>query len=59
MSWSAGLAMTAEGKGVVAHAGAVPVRLLADRAGLTRGLSGVTTPDRLTPPTTPDHDRRE
>ena len=32
--------MAADGKGVVAHAGAVPVRLLADRVGLTRGLSG-------------------
>ena len=32
--------MAADGSGVVAHAGAVAVRLLAARAGLTAGLSG-------------------
>ncbi len=31
--------MTADGTGVVAHAGSVAVRLLADRTGLTRELS--------------------
>lgn len=41
--------MTADGKGVVAHAGAVPVRLLADRVGLTRGLSGAVARSGFTP----------
>ena len=39
MTWSAGLSVTADGSGVVAHAGSVAVRLLADRVGLTGGLS--------------------
>ena len=39
MTWSSGLSVTADGTGVVAHAGAVAVRLLADRVGLTGGLS--------------------
>ena len=38
-SWSAGLSFSADGVGVVAHAGAVAVRLLADRVGLTAALS--------------------
>jgi len=38
-SWSAGLSCTADGTGVVAHAGAVGLRLLADRTGLTGHLS--------------------
>ena len=38
-SWSAGLSCTADGAGVVAHAGAVGLRLLADRTGLTGQLS--------------------
>jgi hypothetical protein len=38
-SWSAGLSCTADGTGVVAHAGAVGLRLLADRSGLTGELS--------------------
>ena len=38
-SWSKGLSVTGDGTGVVAHAGGVAVRLLADRVGLTVGLS--------------------
>ncbi len=38
-SWSKGLSVSAGGTGVVPLAGAVAVRLLADRAGLTAGLS--------------------
>jgi hypothetical protein len=38
-SWSAGLSCIADGTGVVAHAGAVGLRLLADRSGLTGQLS--------------------
>ena len=40
-AWSADLRFTAEGAGIVAWAGAVPVRMLADRTGLTGGLSAV------------------
>ena len=43
MTWSSGLSVTADGTGVVAHAGAVAVRLLADRVGLTGGLSTALT----------------
>ncbi len=39
--WSKGLAIAAGGQGVVAHAGVVLPRLLADRVGLTAGLRGV------------------
>jgi hypothetical protein len=39
--WSADLRLTADGEGIVAWAGAVPVRMLADRTGLTGGLSQV------------------
>ena len=39
-SWSQGLSVTADGVGVVPLAGAVAVRLLADRVGLADGLSG-------------------
>src|SRR6478736_10149164 len=39
MTWSSGLSVTADGTGVVAHAGSVAVRLSADRVGLTGGLS--------------------
>ena len=39
--WSADLRVTADGEGVVALAGAVAVRMLADRSGLTQALSGV------------------
>ena len=38
-SWSHGLSVAADGTGVVPLAGAVAVRLLADRVGLTEGLS--------------------
>jgi hypothetical protein len=38
-SWSQGLSVTADGDGVVPLAGAVSVRLLADRVGLTQRLS--------------------
>lgn len=38
-SWSAGLSVSADGVGVVAHAGSVATRLLADRTGLTGELS--------------------
>lgn len=40
-SWSAGLSVSADGVGVVAHAGSVATRLLADRTGLTGQLSAV------------------
>jgi len=38
-SWSAGLVVSGDGAGVVAHAGSVATRLLADRSGLTGELS--------------------
>lgn len=38
-SWSTGLSVTADGVGVVAHTGSIATRLLADRVGLTAGLS--------------------
>jgi Transposase DDE domain group 1 len=38
-SWSTGLSVSAGGVGVVAHAGSVGLRLLADRVGLTTELS--------------------
>jgi hypothetical protein len=38
-SWSSGLSVSADGVGVVAHAGSVATRLLADRSGLTGELS--------------------
>ncbi|MDT0201849.1 transposase [Nocardioides sp. AE5] len=37
-SWSTGLSVSADGVGVVAHAGSVGLRLLADRTGLTAEL---------------------
>jgi Transposase DDE domain group 1 len=40
-AWSTDLRITADGEGIVAWAGAVPVRMLADRTGLTSGLSAV------------------
>ncbi|MGW0885856.1 IS1380 family transposase [Streptomyces sp. NPDC002671] len=39
--WDRGLSVTADGKGLVGHAGTVLLRKLADRIGLTRGLAGV------------------
>lgn len=38
-SWSTGLSVTGDGTGVVAHAGSVGLRLVADRTGLTSELS--------------------
>jgi hypothetical protein len=38
-AWSKGLRVTADGTGVVSHAGVVLLRMLADRAGLTAALS--------------------
>ena len=38
-SWSAGLSVTGDGAGVVAHAGSVATRMLADRIGLTGEVS--------------------
>lgn len=40
MAWSRGLVAEAGGHGVVAHAGSAVTRLIADRTGLTGGLSG-------------------
>jgi hypothetical protein len=40
-SWSAGLKVSGDGTGVVAHAGSAGLRLLADRVGLTGALSTV------------------
>ena len=42
-SWSQGLSVTADGRGVVPLAGSVGVRLLADRVGLTDRLSAALT----------------
>lgn len=39
--WDRGLSVTADGRGLVGHAGAVLLRKLADRVGLTRTLAGV------------------
>ncbi|MEU3349184.1 transposase [Streptomyces sp. NPDC006700] len=39
--WDRGLSVTADGKGLFGHAGAVLLRRLADGIGLTRGLAGV------------------
>ncbi|MFC4753505.1 transposase [Dietzia aurantiaca] len=38
-SWSSGLSVTADGVGVISHAGAIAPRLLADRVGLAAELS--------------------
>jgi len=45
--WSRGLEVTADGEGVVSHAGLAVLRLLADRSGLTAGLSGALATARL------------
>jgi hypothetical protein len=52
-SWSQDLRVTADGEGVVALVGAVGLRMLADRSGLTAGLSQVlaVAPGRTPPPT--------
>ena len=48
-SWSSGLSFTADGVGVIAHAGAIAPRLLADRVGLTAELSKAMTRRRFIP----------
>ena len=48
-SWSAGLSVSADGVGVVAHAGSVGLRLLADRVGLTTELSKAMTRRSFSP----------
>ena len=45
--WSRGLDVTADGRGVVSHAGLVLLRALADRTGLTPGLSKALATRRL------------
>ena len=52
-SWSQGLSVTADGRGVVPLAGSVAVRLLADRVGLTDRLSAALTRRGFVP----GHDR--
>src|SRR5262249_54653828 len=49
--WSRGLEVTGGGSGVGSHAGLVPLRLLADRTGLTAALS------RVLPSPARGHDR--
>ena len=48
-SWSAGLSVTADGVGVISHAGAIAPRLLADQVGLTTELSGAMARRRFIP----------
>ncbi|MDN5723309.1 MAG: IS1380 family transposase [Corynebacterium sp.] len=48
-SWSSGLSVTADGVGVISHAGALAPRLLADRVGLTAELSGAMARRRFIP----------
>ena len=48
-SWSTGLSVTGDGTGVVAHAGSVGLRLLADRVGLTAELSRAMARRSFTP----------
>jgi hypothetical protein len=52
-AWSQGLSVTADGTGVVPLAGAVAVRLLADRVGLTDGMAAALS----RPGFAPVHDR--
>jgi len=52
-SWSTGLSFSADGSGVVAHAGNVATRLLADQVGLTGALSAAMSRRGFTP----KHDR--
>jgi hypothetical protein len=52
-SWSRGLSFTADGSGLVAHAGAISLRLLADRVELTGQLSSALARRGFTP----GHDR--
>jgi hypothetical protein len=39
--WDRRLSVSADGKGLIGHAGAVPLRACADRIGLTAGLGRV------------------
>jgi hypothetical protein len=48
-TWSTGLSVAADGSGVVAHAGSIAVRLLADRTGLTGELSRATARGSFSP----------
>ena len=48
-SWSSGLSVSGDGVGVVAHAGSVGLRLLADRTGLTGGLASAMARHSFTP----------
>jgi hypothetical protein len=48
-SWSAGLSVTGDGTGVVAHAGSVGLRMLADRTGLTGEVSKALARRSFTP----------
>lgn len=52
-TWSSGLVVSGDGRGVVAHAGVVAIRVLADRVGLTAALSTATARRGLVP----EHDR--
>jgi Transposase DDE domain group 1 len=45
--WSKGLEVTADGEGVVSHAGLALLRQLADKSGLTAGLSKALVSERL------------
>jgi len=45
--WHRGLRVTADGTGVVSHAGVALVRALADNCGLTAGLSRALASDRV------------
>jgi hypothetical protein len=45
--WSKGLEVTAGGEGVVSHAGLALLRRLADKTGLTAGLSRALASSRL------------
>jgi hypothetical protein len=47
IGWSRGLAVTADGEGVVSHAGLVLLRQLADKTGLSGGLSRALACSRL------------
>ncbi len=48
-TWSSRLSVSADGTGVVSHAGSVAVRLLADRTGLTKELSKALARGSFTP----------
>jgi hypothetical protein len=45
--WLRGLEVTADGTGIVSHAGLVLLRALADKTGLTGGFSKALATDRL------------